>query len=306
VDDSGRGEFAAIARLAARLRAAPPGELWIGDDAAVLSPLPGPVLVATDAVVAGVHADLSLVSLADLGWKAVVANISDLAAMGGRPVAAVVAVAGPGETDLEELYDGISAAAERWRCPVVGGDLSAASELVVTVTVVGDGSGTPPPVRRSGARPGDAVLVTGPLGASAAGLRALRSGERHGRAVDAHRRPQARLVEGGAARAAGATAMIDVSDGLAADLGHVVTASGVGLRLHDVPVVDGATLEEAVAGGEDYELVFTAPDPSRIVAAFARAGLRVPLVIGECTADPGERTLGGEPLPAGGWEHRWR
>jgi thiamine-monophosphate kinase len=316
VDVSGRGEFAAIARLAAQLPGAPADELWIGDDAAVLSRPTGRLLVATDSVVAGVHVDLALASLADFGWKAMAVNISDIAAMGGRPQAAVVAVAGPGDTDLDALYAGIADAARQWSCPVVGGDLVNAPTLVVTVTVVGDSdedpaAGARPPVTRSGARAGDTLLVTGPLGASAAGLRRLRAGATTDDATDAvliaaYRRPCARLAEGRAARQAGATAMIDVSDGFAADLGHLLDASGVGARLEQVPVAGGATDDEALGGGEDYELVFSAPDPAAVAAAFAAAALRPPVTIGECLADASERTLDGAVLAAAGWEHRWR
>ena len=305
MDVSGGGEFAAIARLAARLPGPPAGEVWIGDDAAVLQTPIERLLVATDAVVAGVHGDLGLISIADFGWKAMAVNVSDLAAMGGQPLAAVVAVAGPSGTDLDGLYDGLGAAAERWGAAIVGGDLVRSPVLVVTVTVVGQGDGQPPPVRRAGARPGDVLLVTGALGASAAGLRLRRAGASDGPLVDAHRRPQARLAEGAAARAAGATAMVDVSDGLSADLAHLLDASGVGARLASLPVAEGATIAEALGGGEDYELVFSAPDQSVVAQRFAEAGLAPPIVIGQCTGDPEERTLDGQPLPVAGWEHRW-
>ncbi|MGH9165369.1 MAG: AIR synthase-related protein, partial [Acidimicrobiales bacterium] len=123
--------------------------------------------------------------------------------------------------------------------------------------------------------------------------------------VAAHRRPVARVAEGTAARTAGATAMVDVSDGLAADLGHLADASQVGLVLDVVPAVEGATHDEALGGGEDYELAFTAPDPDRVAAVFSAAGLRPPIVLGRCTAEVGRQSLGGAPLPAVGWEHRW-
>ncbi len=123
--------------------------------------------------------------------------------------------------------------------------------------------------------------------------------------VMAHRRPRARLAEGETARLAGATAMVDVSDGLLADLGHLADASAVGFRLDRVPVSPGATTEEALGGGEDYELVVATPDRGRLGAAFAEAGLRPPLLIGTCIADPGERTLAGEPITVSGWEHSW-
>src|SRR5579863_6058196 len=128
---AGQGEFVAIERLRRRLPAPPPGETWIGDDAAVLAPRPGPLVLTTDLSVAGVHADLDLVGLDDLGWRAVAGAISDIAAMGARPDGAVVAVAGPPTTDLDLLYEGVAAAGEAHGCPVVGGDLSTATELVV-------------------------------------------------------------------------------------------------------------------------------------------------------------------------------
>jgi thiamine-monophosphate kinase len=113
----------------------------------------------------------------------------------------------------------------------------------------------------------------------------------------------ARLAEGEAARRSGATAAIDVSDGLVADLVHLADASGVGVELDDVPVAEGATLGEALAGGEEYELVVATGSPDELLAAFRAAGLPVPLPLGWCTDRPGEHTLGGEPLPTGGWHH---
>ena len=297
------GELAALDWLRRRLPGPPPGETWVGDDAAVVRGSPGWLLLAADLVVAGVHADLELVSVADLGWKAMAVNVSDIAAMGGGPGHALVSVAGPPGTDLGALYDGLTAAATEYGCPVVGGDLSAADVLVVSVAVTGtvepDG---PAPVLRSGARAGDAVLVTGPLGGSAAGLAALRAG-RAGPATVRHRRPRARVAEGRAARLAGATAMIDVSDGLGLDLWRVAEASGVGMALDAVPVAEGATVDDALGGGEDYELAFTAPDPDRVRAAFAAAGLAEPVVLGTCTPGAGRLVLAGEPLAPRGYEH---
>ncbi len=293
------------------------------------------LLLAADTVVAGVHADLALTGLDDLGWKAVAASVSDIAAMGGEVGHALVTVAGPSATDLDLLYRGVAAASAEFGCPVVGGDLTNADSLVVTVAVTGYSTG--PPVRRDGARPGDGVWVTGPLGAAAAGLRLLRrraarggtgaagtgaggtatagtatagagsggfgSGGFGSGAVLAHARPVARLAEGRAARAAGATAMIDISDGLTADLDHVASASGVGLRLHSIPIHPEATPEEALGGGEDFELAFCAGDAQSVEAGFG--GLSRPVLIGVCTEDPGERTLDGRPFLPSGWEHSW-
>ena len=262
------GEFAAIDRIRRALPAPPPGETWIGDDAAVVE---GGLLLAIDSVVAGVHFDGDA-AIEDVGWKAMTVNVSDIAAMGGHPSHALVSVVGPPRTDLDRLYDGIAAAAEEYRCPVVGGDLCNGETLVVSVAVTGHVDGEP--VLRSGAKAGDVIYVTGPLGGAAA------SGWRT--------RPRARVAEGQAAREAGATAMIDVSDGLDADLGHLAEASGVGVVVEHVPVAEGATEEQARRGGEDFELLFTASPDAPIDFAIR---------IGRCTDDPSQLP------PPQGWEH---
>jgi thiamine-monophosphate kinase len=298
-------ELETISSLTARLPRPPAGETWIGDDMAVVArPEAAWILLSADAVVAGVHADLRLTTVADLGWKAMVANLSDVAAMGGTPGHALVTVAAPPDTDIDGLYDGIIAAAESYACPVVGGDLSSAPVLVVTVAVTG--TTDRPAILRSGARPGDEIWVTGPLGAAAAGLRLLRSGARDepgaGPLVRAHARPRPLLAEGAAARAAGATAMIDVSDGLASDLSHIADASGAGFELDTVPVAPGATEEEALGGGEDYQLVFTVPGGAMVGEAFAT--LTPPTRIGTVVADRSQRVFRGEPLLPVGWRHQ--
>jgi len=180
--------------------------------------------------------------------------------------------------------------------------------LVVTVAVLGaapDGG----PVLRSGAQPGDVVYVTGALGGAKAALDQRRGGvvpppDLHARMT----RPVPRMAAGMALARAGATAMIDVSDGLAADLGHVLDESGVGVRVDGdrVPCDDGASLEQALFGGDDYELCFTAPDRDAVARAFAAAGVAMPAEIGVCTAEPARVLVAGnreEPLPARGWEH---
>jgi thiamine-monophosphate kinase len=270
--------------------------------------------MATDLVVEGVHVDLDLSDYDDVGYKALMVTLSDLAAMGARSEYALVSVAAPPGTDLDRLGVGVAEAAVRTACVVVGGDLSESALLVVSVAAFGTlGDGTGPetgPLLRSGARPGDRLYVTGPLGGSAAGLRILRREEmaHPGPAADLvrrHRRPVARLGEGELARLSGATAAIDVSDGLLADLGHLAQASGVGMALAAVPVMEGATLEEALHGGEDYELVMAASDPDRLETAFRAAGYDPPLPIGVCTGQVGTTTLDGAPWPAGGWRHRF-
>lgn len=302
------GEDAVVRRIAEvfeRAVGAPPdGEVWIGDDAAVVAAPSGRLVFATDAVVAGVHADLSFTGLDDLGWKALTATLSDIGAVGGRPTYAVVDFCVPPRTDIVLLASGVADASAEWCCPVVGGDVTSSSQVIVGVAAIGQLEGDAPPVLRSGASAGDRIFVTGPLGASAAGLRLLRAGAPGpASAIAAHRRPRARLREGEEARRAGATAMMDVSDGLGIDLYRLAEASGVGIALDAVPVADGATEDEAMGGGEDFELIVATPDPMRLTDAFAAAGLAPPIEIGRCTADPGERSLRGRPFRRSGFEH---
>jgi thiamine-monophosphate kinase len=316
-------EFAVIDRLRLRFEAAarrsrpgeavpPPGDTWIGDDAAVVALGAGQQGIwATDLVVEGVHVDLGLCGLDDVGYKAVMVAVSDLAAMGVRPHYALVSIAAAPGTDLDRVGEGAAAAAADTDCAVVGGDLSEGPVLMISVAVLGLQSGDAvPPLLRSGARPGDRLLVTGPLGGSAAGLRLLRSeadttGRVEGDLVRAYRRPQARLGEGEAARLSGATAAIDISDGLISEVRHLGGASGVGVALERVPVAEGATEEEALGGGEEYELLVATPDPDRLVREFRSAGLRAPVEVGECTTRAGEYERAGVPLPTAGWRHRF-
>lgn len=223
-------------------------------------------------------------------------------------MAAVVVPEGrPGVAD--GLAAGLVAAAEALACPLVGGDTVVGPALVLTVTVLGE---SPPSgaVLRSGARPGDSVFVTGPLGGPRAALAALRrGGPPAGESVDRLRRPVPRLPEGRAAAESGADAMIDLSDGLSSDLGHICGRSGVGALLEAaaVPLGAGAALDDALAGGDDYELCFTAPDPERVAATFGAAGLPTPARIGTVTDDRG--VVVQEPdgtrrrLPPAGFEH---
>jgi thiamine-monophosphate kinase len=311
------------------------------DDAGVVR-LPGgeSLVVSVDSVVEGVHFDLSICAPSDVGWKALMQALSDLAAMGASPVGALIALGLPGERERGDrridvdvgfedgadvsvsggaelalgLTDGVAEASASSGCPVVGGDVSSADQLFVAVTVLGtvedagggSGAPAPAPVSRSGARPGDVVMVTGPCGGSAAGLRELRAGAPEADARYAYRRPVARLAEGEMARRAGAHAMIDVSDGLALDLHRLADASGVGFSLEDVPVASGATFEEALGGGEDYELLLAVAESDVDVLGFRfdEAGLREPVRLGRIVEDPELRVLGSSPLERLGWQHR--
>jgi thiamine-monophosphate kinase len=352
------GEFELIARIQRRLGpvagAAPllrpplEGEVFSGDDAAVLSSPAGQLLLAIDLVVDGVHLDLSLGSpsdagwLADAGWKAVSVNASDIAAMGGRPLHVVAGISAPADMQLDAVADGMIEACAAYGIALVGGDLTAGERLVISVAITGTCDDRAA-VLRSGASDGDVIWVTGPLGSSAAGLRLLQGvtmppparppaaqppasqpaanqlpaaqpavggeprrvslTEAQSRLVDAYRRPVARIADGMTAAAAGATAMIDVSDGLAQDLDHIATQSEVGVRLDTIPVAEGASPEEAFGGGEDYELVFTAAQDAPVLETFAAASLRPPVRIGICTAKTEERSLGGRQFEIRGWEH---
>lgn len=318
---SGIDEFTVIERLKRRFEAAAgslgatlaPEDTWIGDDAAVVGLSgAGQTVWSTDLVVAGVHVDLDLCGLDDVGYKALMVTVSDLAAMGVAPRYGLVSVASPPRTDLDLLGAGLAAASAASGCVVVGGDLSECATLVVSVSALGTlGAGASPgPLLRSGARPGDRLFVTGPLGSSAAGLRLLSGGDRStredsGPLTSAYRRPVARIREGEVARLSGATAAIDISDGLAADLRQLATASGVGASLDALPIAEGATEQEALGGGEDYELLLATPDPEGLVGGFVAAGLRTPSAIGWCTPEPAGFTLFGRPLDPAGWRHRF-
>jgi thiamine-monophosphate kinase len=280
------------------------GEYYVGDDAAVLQPFVGQAIVSTDVAVLGVHLDPDLFELRDLGYKAVTSALSDLAAMGARPRGVVIAVTAPSGTDLDELHIGAVEAAEANGTAIVGGDLSSGRDVAVAVTVLGECPGGGAVLRR-GALPGDDLLVSGPLGRAAAGLRRRRAGMAlSDELVQAHRRPVPRLREGMAARGAGVHAMMDLSDGIGLDLHRFADASNVGFELDDLAVAEGATLEEAISGGEDYELLIATHDVERLRAVFRGHGLMEPLVIGRVVPDARVRTLNAEQLVRRGYEHR--
>ena len=262
------GEFGLLAELEARglIRG-------VEDDAAQI----GGLVVTHDALVEGVHFRFDLVSWRDLGFRAAAANLSDLAACGAEPLALVVTLGLPGEPDVAgvvELYEGLNEAG----VPVRGGDTTRARSVLLSVTALGLSDRVP---GRAGARPGDLLVVTGPLGASGAALRS-------GRLV----RPPIRVDEG-RRLAQVATAMLDISDGLAADAAHIAARSGcrLAIELERVPLADGALLED-IGFGEDYELLAATPNALGFTA------------IGRCEEGSGVVvTMHGEPVELPGFKH---
>lgn len=316
-----------IERIAACAARRPGTELGVGDDAALLA-IDGRAVVAQDLLVEGVHFRLSTTGPRDLGHKALAVNLSDIAAMGARPLAAFVGVvlppAGFDDDDFGALYEGMESLAGLHGVTVAGGDLSAGSTLTLAVTVIGCPWPGVEPARRSGGSAGDLLCVTGALGAAAAGLAlleqpALADGVASAPALrDAQRRPLPRLAEGRLLAEHGATAMMDVSDGLAIDAERLASASGLRavLRLADVPVAEGVAEVAAaggrdprllaLTGGEDYELLVAIP-PDRREAL--QGLLDVPLTPVGCL-EAGEsglevRDAEGEPIELGrrGWLH---
>jgi thiamine-monophosphate kinase len=261
--------------------------LSIGDDAAVLVPGAAPLVWTVDAMVEGVHFRRAWLSFEEMGWRSLMAAASDLAAMGAAPRGVLSALVLPGDVgddDLEALARGQADAARELGTAVIGGNLSGGSELSITTTVLGE---TAAPVLRSGARASDVVALAGALGLAAAGVEALRRGTADARlapALEAYRRPRARIAEGLVGRAS-AHAAIDLSDGLALDLSRLAAESGVGVVLAEERVLDATRdalaqaatalaldpLDLALHGGEDYALVMTF-DPSSVPVPFAPIG----------------------------------
>lgn len=305
-----RGEHPFLRRLVGRLRAveanrpAPGVELLLGagDDAAVFRAGPHPIAVTTDALVEGVHFRTDWLEAAELGRRAVEVNVSDLAAMGARPCFLLAAIGAPPRTPtrwLDALLDGCAGAAAADGAALIGGNLTRAEALSITITALGEIPGRR--LDRSGARVGDDLVVTGTLGDAAAAVAHWLAGRTPPAALrDRWTRPTARVSAGLALAEAGAHAAIDVSDGLLADLAHLCEASGVGAevdrerlpRTTEVARLDAAGADYAATGGEDYELLAACPAgvTSQLSALAARTD--VPLtVVGRCTDRAGEVSL---------------
>ncbi|HEY0630869.1 MAG TPA: thiamine-phosphate kinase [Thermoleophilaceae bacterium] len=278
------GELELIAAIKAALGPAPARVLTgPGDDAAVVR-ADAVLATSTDTVVDGVHFSLSTHSPADVGHKALATALSDIAAMGAGPGEAYVALVMPPHFGgALELVEGMRELAARHGVALAGGDVVSGPVLAITVTVTGWSGAADRLVYRSGARPGDIVGVTGELGGSGAGLRLLESGEsppERDALVTRHRRPEPLLATGLALAAVGVSAMIDVSDGVATDAGHLAAASGALIEIHlaDLPLAAGVeSASFAATAGDDYELLFTAPPDRRaaIERAAAATGTRV-------------------------------
>ena len=280
------GEFGLIDALVDLF---PQGEqvlLGPGDDAAVVAVPDGRVVVSTDLHVDTRHFRRDWAEASDIGHRVAAANLSDLNAMGGRATALTVGLAAPVDLPVGwalDLARGIAEECDLVGASVVGGDLTGADQLMVSITALGSVAGDP--VRRSGARAGDVVALAGRQGWAAGGLAVLARGFRSPRAlVEAYRRAEPPYAAGAAAAAAGATAMIDVSDGLLADVGHVATASGVGVDLrsdafeiaeplHAVGAALGADpLRFVLTGGDDHALVATFPSGTTLPDGWTEIG----------------------------------
>lgn len=305
-------EFGLIQTITAGLPSPDHVAVGIGDDAAVVGLTESQVVMCTDMLVEGRHFRRAWSTPEDIGHRLAAANLADIVAMGARPRALLIAVAMPAETEtgwVTDLVDGVQAEADLVGAAVVGGDTnSTEGPVVLCATAFGDLEGRAP-VRRGGAQPGDQVMLAGRQGWAAAGLTVLSRGFRSPRVlVEALRRPEVPYDEGLAAARAGATAMIDVSDGLLADVGHIAEMSEVAINLESralpvaEPLRDTAVaftmdpLSWVLTGGEDHSLVATFSPEAQTPAGFVR--------IGSVAEGPALVTVDGEePRGSRGWMH---
>jgi len=308
---------------AQRRRTAPRVFLGVGDDAALWQPSRSHrSAISSDMLVENVDFTRESMSLEDAGWRAMAANLSDLAAMGARPHLATVALGMPQATiagEILELYRGVAACAKTYQVAIAGGDLSRAPVLTIAITVVGEVRATSAKTR-AGGRPGDVLAVTGPLGAARAGLEIAReaapiSDELKTEALAAFRHPQPRIAEGRfLAASRNVRAMIDLSDGLSTDLARLAAASGCGAEVQTVPVAEPARALASLrgeppevftlAGGEDFELLAAvgARAFGHLAARYAARFSRPLLAVG-VLREGVEIAWNGAPLRRTGWDH---
>lgn len=313
---AGLGEFELIERIMARLGPVAARDILVppGDDAAAWLVPAGAMVATTDALVEGVHwrsGERSTMGWADVGWRAVASNVSDIAAMGATPQHVLVVLTVGPALDLEALdalIDGVSEACTAHEVHVAGGDIVRGGETSVSMTVIGSAGGEAsgetssdvPLLRRDRAREGDVVVVSGWPGASGAGLAMIEAGRanepEHAALVAAHRRPRARVALGRAALEAGVRCGIDVSDGVLQDAGHIAERSGVGLEIdiEALPLhpraVEALGLDRArdlaLGGGEDYELVLVGTEDA--LRALGTHEVPVTVIGRVVAAHPGE------------------
>jgi thiamine-monophosphate kinase len=316
MDVSERDLLTAIRKLLSG--AEPDVVVHVGDDAAVVRPGSGELVLTTDALVEGTHFDRRTTSARDLGFKAIAVNVSDLAAVAASPRYALCALTLSDDVDAAwtmELFGGMRDGCADYACTLVGGNLARGREVTVAITVTGEVA-PGRSVTRGGARPGDLIAVTGTLGGAAAGLRLAMEAPRtwsddERDAIRRQFRPDARVGEAHVLARHGARAMIDVSDGLALDLTRLCEASRVGARieLSSVPVHAAADLDDALGGGEDYELVATMPDAEAVAAATSQLAetFGVSLTAVGIIIDEGVVAVGLDgreaPLEPKGWDH---
>lgn len=328
------GEFGLIKRLAGGTIFNPGGVIkGIGDDAAVIDAGQGRVLlVSCDMLVDGVHFICGKIPLFDLGRKAVAVNMSDIAAMGGVPRHILVSLALPSRfsvEEAEELFNGMKSLLSRWSVNIIGGDTVKSDVFTIDVMILGEAE-KGQVIMRSGARPGDVVMVTGSLGDSAAGLEILLNDYLSGiiskkdreSLLAAHLTPEPRLAQSALLVKLGfVTAMMDISDGLAGDIKHICESSQVGAEIYldRLPFSQCAAraaqlaglnvVHWALNGGEDYQLLFTVPPGKecQIIEAFHGAGLGTVTVVGRVTEScEGLKLLGFEEninQPVRGFDH---
>lgn len=318
----GLGEFALIKRVTSQFPRTDDVILGPGDDAAIVAAPDGRTVATTDLLVEGRHFRRDWSTARDVGHRAVAQNYADVAAMGARPTGLLIGFAAPPELPLawaEEFTLGVRDECARAGGAVVGGDTVGSDTLTIAVTALGDLEGRAP-VRRDGARPGDVVAYTGHLGLSAAGLALLERGvDGPAACLSEHRRPSPPYLAGPEASRLGATAMLDVSDGLVQDLGHVCRASGVSVRLESEGLRPESALLEAVrvlgasagkaeeaarrlmvAGGEDHALAAVFPPEVVLPEHWHRVG-----TVGEAPEEGGRPsvTVDGNVVERGGWDH---
>ncbi|MFA5054986.1 MAG: thiamine-phosphate kinase [Dehalococcoidia bacterium] len=317
------GEFKLIELISKTVGKTGGGRLLmgIGDDAACWK-AKGLQMATTDTLIEGVHFDLRNITWTELGRKAMAVNLSDIAAMGGRPLYALISIGVPADTDAEnvvELYRGMLDLAKKFKVRIVGGDTVASPMIAITITLIGETKNKTKPLRRSAAKPGDMIAVTGTVGASAGGLAMIHRGlsldkKAAAALLEAHIRPTPRPREGLILAKNGVRAAIDVSDGLLGDLEKLCFASGVGARLnsHRIPIhpavlksFGNEALTLALTGGEDYELIFTASQ--KIMDKCKRDVPCAVTVIGKIVKGRGVKVLDedGNEFSWGysGWDH---